>query len=123
MQFPHILVRKLHTKACEIVGGTKRKLCKTFQVDICKTEKDRSVHAHLVVEIQAMICNVAMVRRLFTKFQVNTCKTKKDRSAHVQLSQAMIYNAARVRSFPTKLQVDTCKSKEDRSAQAQLHTL
>ena len=80
MQFPHILVRKLHTQACKIVGGTKRKLCKKFQVDICKTKKDRSAHgtvAHLVVEIQAMIYNAAMVRRLFTKFQVNTCKTKK----------------------------------------------
>ena len=27
VQFPHILVRKLHTQACEIVGETKRKLC------------------------------------------------------------------------------------------------
>ena len=37
MQFPYILVWKLHTQACEIVAGTKRKLCKKFQVDICKT--------------------------------------------------------------------------------------
>ena len=84
-------------------------------------KKDRS--AHLVVEIQAMIYNAAMVRRLFTKFQVNTCKTKKDRSAHAQLCQAMIYNAARIRRLPTKLQVDTCKTKKDRSAHAQLRTL
>ena len=34
VQFPHISVWKLHTQACEIVGGTKRKLCKKFQVDI-----------------------------------------------------------------------------------------
>ena len=47
VQFPHIIVRKLHTKACEIVAGTKRKLCKKFQVDICKTKKDRSAHAQL----------------------------------------------------------------------------
>ena len=39
----------------------------------------------LVVEIQAMIYNVAWVRRLSTKFPVDTCKTKKDRSAHAQL--------------------------------------
>ena len=47
VQFPHILVRKLHTQACEIVAGTKRKLCKKFQVDIFKTKKDRSAHAQL----------------------------------------------------------------------------
>ena len=43
VQFPHILVQKLHTQACEIVAGTKRKLCKKFQVDICKTKTDRYV--------------------------------------------------------------------------------
>ena len=37
VQFPYTLVWKLHTQACEIVAGTKRKLCKKFQVDICKT--------------------------------------------------------------------------------------
>ena len=47
VQFPHILVLKLHTQACEIVAGTKRKLYKKFQVDICKTKKDRSPHALL----------------------------------------------------------------------------
>ena len=47
VQFPHILVRKLHTQACEIVVGTKRKLCKKFQVDIFKTKKDKSAHAQL----------------------------------------------------------------------------
>ena len=47
MQFPHNLVWKLHTQACKIVGGTKRKLCKKFQVHICKTKKDRSLHAQL----------------------------------------------------------------------------
>ena len=36
VQFPHILV-----------AMTKRKLCKKFQVDICKTKKDRSAHAQL----------------------------------------------------------------------------
>ena len=41
--------------------------------------------AHLVVEIQAMIYNVARVRKLFTKFQVDACKTKKDTSVHAQL--------------------------------------
>ena len=43
----YILVWKPHTQACDIVAGTKRKLCKKFQVDICKTKKDRSVHAQL----------------------------------------------------------------------------
>ena len=44
-----------------------------------------SAVVHLVVEIQAMIYNAAIVRTLFTKFQVNTCKTKKDISANAQL--------------------------------------
>ena len=39
VQFPQILVRKLHTQACEIVVGRKRKLCKKFLVNICKTKK------------------------------------------------------------------------------------
>ena len=85
VQFPHILVRKLHTQACEIVGGTKRKLCKfftKFQVNTCKTKKDRSAHAQLR---QAMIYNAARVWRLSTKLQVHTCKNKKDRSEHAQL--------------------------------------
>ena len=47
VQLQYILVWKLHTQACEIVAGTKRKLCKKFQVDICKTKKDRSAHAQL----------------------------------------------------------------------------
>ena len=79
--------------------------------------------SHRVVEIQSVIYNVAVVRRLFTKFQVNTCKTKKDRSAHAQLRQAMIYNAARVRKLFAKFQVDACKTKKDTSAHAQLHPL
>ena len=51
-----------------------RKLSTKFQVDTCKTEKDRS--AHLVVEIQVMIYDAARVRRLCTKFQVNMSKNK-----------------------------------------------
>ena len=76
MQFPYILVWKLHTQACEIVAGTKTKPCKKFQVDICKTKKDRSAHAQLH---QAMIYNAARVRRLSTNLQVDSdaCKTKK----------------------------------------------
>ena len=79
------------------MGGTKRKLCKKFQVDICKTKKiDLPMRSCTpCIEIQAMIYNAAMVRKLLTKFQVNTCKTKKDRSVHAQLHQDMIYNAAR----------------------------
>ena len=70
---------KLHTQACEMVAGTKRKLCKKFQVDTCKTKRDRSLTcavAYLVIEIQAMTYDVARVRRLCTKFQVNTSKIK-----------------------------------------------
>ena len=37
VQFPYILMWKLHAEACKIVAGTERKLCKKFQVDICKT--------------------------------------------------------------------------------------
>ena len=47
VQFPYVLVWKLHTQAYEIVARTKRKPCKKFQVDICKTKKDRSAHAQL----------------------------------------------------------------------------
>ena len=47
VQFPHNLVRKLHTQACEIVARTKWNQCKKFQVDICKTTKDRSAHVQL----------------------------------------------------------------------------
>ena len=41
--------------------------------------------AHLAVEIQDMIYNVARVKRLSTKFQVDTYKSKEDRSTHGQL--------------------------------------
>ena len=128
MQFPYILVWKLHTEACEIVAGTKRKPCKKFHVDICKTKKDRSAHAQLC---QAKIYNAARVRRLSTKLQVDsdTCKTKKRyicacAVVHLVVEiKAMIYNAARVRRLSTKFQVDTYKTKRDRSAHAQLLTL
>ena len=78
MQFPYILVWKLHTQACEIMVGTKRKLCKKFQVDICKTKKDRPAQAQLR---QAIIYNAARVRMLSTKLQVDSdaCKTKEKR--------------------------------------------
>ena len=59
-----------------------RRLFTKFQVNTCKTKKDRSAHAQLR---QAMIYDTARVRRLFTKFQVDICKTKKDGSAHAQL--------------------------------------
>ena len=51
-----------------------RRLSTEFQVETCKTKKDRSVHMQLR---QAMIYNAARVRRLSTKLQVATCKTKK----------------------------------------------
>ena len=85
-----------------------------FQVNTCKTRKDRSAHAQLH---QAMIYNVARVRRLSTKLQVDTCKLKKiDLSmrscALVVEIQAMIYNAAKVRRLSTIFQGDTCKTKK-----------
>ena len=55
---------------------------KKFQVNTCKTKKDRSVHVQLR---QAMIYNEARIRRLSTKLQVDTCKTKKVISVHAQL--------------------------------------
>ena len=59
-----------------------RRLSKIFQVDTCKTKKERIAHVQLS---QAMIYNAARVRSFSTKLQVDTCKTKKDRSAHEQL--------------------------------------
>ena len=56
-----------------------RRLSTKFQVDTCKTKKERIVHVQLR---QAMIYNAARVRSLSTKLQVDTCKTKNDRSAH-----------------------------------------
>ena len=112
---PHILVRKLHTQDCEIVGGTKRELCKKFQVDICKTKEDRSAHAQLRT-LQLRSKPWFIMRQwsggCLQNFKPIHAKLKKDRSVHAQLRQAMIYNAARVRRLPTKLEADTCKTKK-----------
>ena len=59
-----------------------RRLSTIFQVDTCKTKKERIVHVQLS---QAMIYNAARVRSFSTKLQVDTCKSKEDRSPHVQL--------------------------------------
>ena len=59
-----------------------RRLSTIFQVNTCKTKKERIAHVQLS---QAMICNAARVRSFSTKLQVDTCKSKEDRSAHVQL--------------------------------------
>ena len=59
-----------------------RRLSKIFEVDTCKTKKERVAHAQLS---QAMIYNVARVRSFPTKLQVNTCKSKEDKSAQAQL--------------------------------------
>ena len=101
-----------------------------FQVDTCKTKKDRPEQGQLR---QTMIYNAAKVGRLSTKLQVDldTYKTKKkiDLRMHswhlvglVEI-QAMIYNGARVRRLSTKFQVCTYKTKKDRSSHEQLHTL
>ena len=59
-----------------------RRLSTIFQVDTCKTKKERIAHVQLS---QAMIYNAARVRSFSTKLQVDTCKSSKYRSAHVQL--------------------------------------
>ena len=73
-----------------IYKAARIRLSTKFQVNTCKTKKDRSAHAHLVVEIQAMIYNAARVKKLSMKFQVDTCKTTKDRSAHAQLRTLLL---------------------------------
>ena len=57
-----------------------RRLSTIFQVDTCKTKKERIAHVQLS---QAMIYNAARVRSFSTKLQVDACK--EDRSAHAQL--------------------------------------
>ena len=59
-----------------------RKLSTIFQVDTCKTKKERIVHVQLS---QTMIYNAVRVRNFCTELQVDTCKSKEDRSAQVQL--------------------------------------
>ena len=59
-----------------------RRLSTIFQVDTCKTKKERIAHVQLS---QAMIYNVARVSSFSTKLEVYTCKSKDDRSAHAQL--------------------------------------
>ena len=59
-----------------------RRLSTIFQVDTCKTKKERTAHVQLT---QAMIYNVVRVRSFPTKLQVDTCKSKEDRSAQAHL--------------------------------------
>ena len=59
-----------------------RRLSTIFQVDTCKTKKERIAHVQLS---QAMIYNAARVRSFPTKLQVDTCKSKEDRSVQAQL--------------------------------------
>ena len=59
-----------------------RRLSTIFQIDTCKTKKERITHMQLS---QAMIYNAARVRSFSTKLQVDTCKIKEDRYAHAQL--------------------------------------
>ena len=59
-----------------------RRLFTIFQVDACKTKKERIGHVQLS---QAMIYIAARVRSFSTKLQVDTCKSKEDRYVHVQL--------------------------------------
>ena len=59
-----------------------RRLPTIFQVNACKTKKERIAHVQLN---QAMIYNAARVRSFPTKLQINTCKSKEDRSVQAQL--------------------------------------
>ena len=59
-----------------------RRLSTIFQVDTCKTKKERIAHVQLN---QAMIYYAARVRSFSTKLQVVTCKSKEDRSGYAQL--------------------------------------
>ena len=58
-----------------------RRLSTIFEVDTCKTKKERIAHVQLS---QAMIYNAARVRSFFTNLQVDICISKEDRSAHTQ---------------------------------------
>ena len=60
-----------------------RRLSTIFQVDTCKTKKDKN--SSVVQLSQAIIYNVGRVRNFPTKLQVDTCKGKEDISAQVQL--------------------------------------
>ena len=66
-------------------SGASLQNCKSIHAKVKKIDLRKCTVAHLVVEIRAMIYNVARVRKLFAKFQVDTCKTKKDTSVHAQL--------------------------------------
>ena len=59
-----------------------RRLSTIFQVDTCKTKKERISHVQLS---QAMIYNAARVKSFLTKLQVDTCKSREDRSAEAQV--------------------------------------
>ena len=51
-----------------IYNAAKVRLSTIFQVDTCKTKKERKAHVQLS---QAMIYNAARVRSFTTKLQVN----------------------------------------------------
>ena len=57
-----------------------RRLSTIFQVDTCKTKKERIAQVQL-----SQVYNAARVRSFSTKLQVDTCKSKEDRSVHAQL--------------------------------------
>ena len=59
-----------------------RSLSTIFQVNTCKTKKERIAYVQLS---QAMFYNAARVRSFSTKLLVDTCKSKEDRSVQAQL--------------------------------------
>ena len=59
-----------------------RSLSTIFQVDTCKTKKERTAYVQLS---QDMIYNAARVSSFSTKLRVDACKSKEDRSAHAHL--------------------------------------
>ena len=59
-----------------------RSLSTIFQVDTCKTKKERIAHVQLS---QAIIYNATKVKSFPTKLQVDKYKSKEDRSTQAQL--------------------------------------
>ena len=61
-----------------------RRLSTKFQVDTCKSKEDRSAHAHLVVEIQAIDLQCGKRQEVIYKISSRYIQKLRDRSAHAQ---------------------------------------
>ena len=79
MRVLHLLVE---IQAMIYNAAKVRRLSTIFQVNTCKTKKERIAYVQLS---QAMICNAARVESFPRKLQADTCKSKEDRYAQAQL--------------------------------------